>query len=385
MTIGPTSNVRSTAQTGNLPAVAPASAPAATPTVPAVGAPVPVVGKDQSNVNGTLPDAAQFAADPYGLSTARDDEQKQAAIARIMEASSQATRDFINHVAKPNFAPETMAAVYQLAAEGKLDAINPDGSNLRDEVSQLMAKSDRSGINVAQAVLQQISNPDDNVLQAKDNTCAAATAQKTLAETNPAAYFKLATDIITKGSTTLPNGDTVSLSSPNRTWIDAQGFTDSQKMDAMVQAALMDYADGSKARFDIASDRSTTLDGQEVYQGLGIGQAARLDDGLLSAPTLDPRSYQGASSLRDQLQAAKDRGAPGLFVPIDAGNGKAHMILVQGVDADGTAHYFDANGKPQAAPVSALAAELANGVTDDDGGIGTSSARGPQGGGGRRR
>jgi hypothetical protein len=370
----------------------PASTPQASP------------GTDRDQLVGTtaVPAGNAYAGyKPLSVLTGSDDAAKTAAVDQILAGSSQQTRDFINHVAKANFDKDGMNAVYQLAAEGKLDGINPDGSNLRDLITQNLATADSSGVRIAQAVVTQLANPDGEIWQGQPNTCVAATAQKALAESNPAAYFKLATDIIRTGSTNLPNGQQVALSSQNRDWIDKQNLTPEDKMDAMLQASLMDFGNHGTAHFDMSQDVSVKNDGS-TYKGLGLPQAERLDQALLSAPTLDVAKFhqavaaaQGANGgnleelpaavgvLNQQLQNAKSSGGPGVFVPMKTGQDDgAHMVLLQSIDGN-SATVLDATGKPRSVPLVELYSKL-DIAGGDEGGIGTTGGTYTQGSGGTR-
>lgn len=247
---------------------------------------------------------------------------------------------------KGAFSPEGQQVLQRLADTGKLD-----DPALRESIKGFV-KDDSSRV-ITESILKQIDNPDQNIWQGNRDTCVAASAQKALATTDPAKYFQVAKDVITLGSAKLGDG-AAELTTANREWIDANWqsldvTTTTGKMDAMVQAALMNYANGD-ADYDIATDKS---DGGR--DGLQFEEGRRLNEGLLGMKTVCwgmLEGYKGDNALfdavRDQVGAAQAAGKSGVGVvmKLDAGGDTSlHMMTVKGVDAEGKVTLVDANGQ----------------------------------------
>ena len=280
-----------------------------------------------------------------------------------------------------------------LAASGALDKPGRDGKTLRDNVDTYLATG--GDANVANSVLKQIANPNQEIWQGQGDTCAAATAQKALAKTDPASYFKLASDFAYSNEAKLPNGETATLSDQNRAAIDEKydkgEINDQQKHDMQLQAALTDYANGD-ASYDLATDTSTRPDGSKTT-GLTADQTARLNDAMVWGATHNPQATEAnvdqrmaqdpslsrqdavTASMRDQLADAQAKGKP-FFAHLDKGDGTPredgtraadrHVVQVLGMDDQGNVKIRDGNGKPQTMSAAEFARQASLGGSDDD-------------------
>jgi hypothetical protein len=96
-------------------------------------------------------------------------------------------------------------------------------------------------------------------------------------------------ELAVHGSVRLPSGAMVVLSRANLAWIEAQGFSPSQKLNAMVQAALMELGAPGQG-YLLASDSFAAAPGKAP--GMSLDQARKLIETLLKAPVLDPRDLK---------------------------------------------------------------------------------------------
>lgn len=142
---------------------------------------------------------------------------------------------------------------------------------------------------LAAALAAHLDRPDTVRQVPGKSTCVAATVQKTLARQNPELYSALVSGLVTDGSARLPNGATLAVSKANLNWIAAQGFTPEQKLNALMQAALME-AGAPGQGYLLASDGFSASPGKAP--GLSLDQARKLIETLLKTPVLDPRELK---------------------------------------------------------------------------------------------
>lgn len=273
----------------------------------------------------------------------------QVDLGRMPWHTGDETKDWVNDNVN-KFSPEGQKTLQQLADAGKL---TPE---LRAQLDACVDPvNNPPSVVIAESMLKQIADPDANIRQGNRNTCVAAGAQKTLAETDPAAYFKMGWDVITQGKATLPNGGTAELTQANREYIDQQWHpidvnTTVGKMDVMIQAALTNYANGDK---DYDASQDLNVDASGAGKGLQLGQAKDLNEALLGVHTLDPNALAGldADGILNATKGAVDQagaeGKPGVGVVVKAewgGDTELHMMTVRGVDKDGNVSLMDANG-----------------------------------------
>lgn len=312
------------------------------------------------------------------------------------------------------FSPAGQALLKQLAKDGKLDMVDPGWNNLRDNLDGFLKAG--GDVATAEAILQQIARPEAAIVQANDHTCVAATMQLAIARDNPAQYFQLAADLATKGAATLPGGQIIRLSERNQAHIAGQGLAGEQRLDAIVQAALMDFA--SDGGYDMASDLVTTKEdwGSSILDGLKPAQARKLNDALLQLPIMDPAdlaqqllkavigdiavSAATADALLACLAQAKAKDHGGVMVVVSAGSvplelppglrgmlgpderrvPKFHMVLVKGVE-DGVVTYLDPAGATKQEPLADFVARICTDEAVAVGGYTGSASTGGSSGG----
>jgi hypothetical protein len=313
----------------------------------------------------------------------------------FLSGATKADQAFLaDHKALP---PAMLANLKTLADHGKLSAMDHEGQTLRGVLqAALHAKVDPA---VLAAVTHQLADPS-TIHQVRDNTCSAAAIQAAIAASNPARYAELATSLTRPPyEATLPNGKKLAVSEANRAWIEAQGFGPEDRVNAYMQAALMDYANGD-APYDIGADATTnTIDIPFLHdpiafvtQGLNITQARGLADALGNVPILDPTAVAGRNAgernaeLRNRLAQAKKDGAPGFLIPVHGRHGKPHMVMVTDIDAKtGAVKVYDpGNGKTTTIPREKFDEWVAWNLTRWDD-IGTYGASSGTGGGARPR
>lgn len=253
---------------------------------------------------------------------------------------------------------EGIGLMQGLAQTGQLDAVGDGGRTLGREVVERMANGAVTN-DVAKVLLQQVLDPDANILQMTAHNCVAATAQKAMAVDDPALYFVTALDLVRGGVGNLPSGEQAIVSAANQAAIQAAGLTGADLVDATFQAALMDHANGADT-YDLATDRSTRADGR-TYLGLSEAQAAELNSDALQAPTLLGSNVRAAYEAAQQnpiyvdlgewggsfsytptramvvaefLQGARRENFPGVLVAVaDPASGDRHMVLVRDLNA----------------------------------------------------
>jgi hypothetical protein len=274
---------------------------------------------------GGLAKAAQFTYDHF------------------MTGATKADQAFLAANAK-QLGPDAMVDFKKLADLGKLSAMDKDGKTLRGSFeAMIQAGQDKA---LVAAIGHQLADPTA-IHQVRDNTCSAAALQEAIAASNPARYAELAKDLVNPPhQATLPNGKALQVSPANAAWIEAQNFSPADRINAYMQAALMDYANGSGA-YDIATDTTTNsvhipfMDDplKFVTEGLNITQAQNLGDVLGNVPIVDPTQVEGrnpgerSAALRNLLAQAKKDGAPGFLIPVHGHSGKLHMVLIMGIDS----------------------------------------------------
>ncbi len=310
--------------------------------------------------------------------------------------------------------PEGVDLMRRLEGTGKLDWSSGGSETLGEQIVWRL-ENRFVDADVAQVLMGQILDPDTNIKQIGPSTCAAATAQKAMALNDPGLYFVTAADMVRGGGGNLPDGSQAVVSEANRTYIKGAGFGPEARVDATVQAALMDFANGVDG-YDLARDKSLKADGA-TYDGLGQQAVTRLNRATLRAPTLDPsaaladfqarldegrhqRSYDHSidgSGQQDEvptfmevvmehLRGSREKSFPGVFVPMRTPDG-AHMTMVKDVDEKKrTVSVIDATGAPRSLTFDQFVAQVSFAPTDGDGGIGAWSGYGTSYGasGGRR-
>jgi hypothetical protein len=142
---------------------------------------------------------------------------------------------------------------------------------------------------IASALEAQLARPDVVAQVPGKSTCVAATVQKTLARQNPQLYALIVNELVGLGNAQLPNGASLTVSKANMAWINAQNFTPDQKLNALVQAALMELGAPGQA-YLLASDSFGANPAKAA--GLSLDQARKLIETLLKTPVLDPRDLK---------------------------------------------------------------------------------------------
>ncbi|MDB5102029.1 MAG: hypothetical protein JWM80_6450 [Cyanobacteria bacterium RYN_339] len=299
----------------------------------------------------------------------------------------------------PGSAPKPGApAAPPLSPEGRqlYDKLGAGNQALKDNVDSFL--KDGGDPKVAESLLKQINDPDGAINQIDGSTCAAATAQKELAKSDPAQYFKNASEIIKDGKTQLKNdpSDPATLSDANRAYVD-QLYNDGkineeEKRDLQIQSALMDYANGSEAKYDLKTDTSVNPNGTTT-NGLAPWMSERLNNAALGATTVDPTKLESDvnarmeaapgltkeeavnQSIREQYEQAKNEGKTGLFVHLDSGdqgevdgvkNANRHMAEVTNIDGDGNVTIRDGQGADRTMTGEEFSRQVAMGGTDYD-------------------
>jgi hypothetical protein len=266
-----------------------------------------------------------------------------------------------------------------LADNGTLGKVDKDMTNMRDGLDAFLKGG--GDAKVAEAVIAQVSAPD-TITQANDTTCAAATAQKAMAQSNPGQYAKVVGDLMTKGETTLPDGQKMTLTPENKEFLDKHPEMPlEQRINATFQAAAMDLGNAHD-KYSLATDTSHHEDdmGTAEYKGLSVSQAKRVNEALLGCPSIDGGALNNYVSktidenkksgkqekvfdmmndyVKAQFDAAKDSGSPGVFVTLHSGSermgGPGHMmdepekhyheVMVKDIDDKGNVTMIDAQG-----------------------------------------
>jgi hypothetical protein len=125
-------------------------------------------------------------------------------------------------------------------------------------------------------LVRQIYEPRP-IQQLGAQTCAAATAQKLLATTNPAEYARVVTSLATTGKVELANGATMELVPESvRRW-QYEGQTDLRSLtDRLVQGAIMNFAaQGTGETYSPETDLRYSSTGEQVGPGLDAPQTLR--------------------------------------------------------------------------------------------------------------
>jgi hypothetical protein len=284
----------------------------------------------------------------------------------FISGATAADRDFIKANAG-KLPAATVKELETLAAAGKLSAMDRDGRTLRQTLQGMLACG--ASAETIAALVHQIAEPGQ-ILQVRDNTCAAAGIQAAIAQANPALYATLALDLtMPPNRSTLPDGKVLQVSEANRAWIEAQNLTPEARINAYVQAALMDLANG-EAEYRIDDDQSArTVSVPDwipgfggdpftfLTQGLSILQAQQLTEVAGGVPIINPATFTGrnagehSAELRNWLDKAKRDGQPGFLIPVRAETG-LHMLLVLDVNkSSGEVKVYDpATGKERNIP-----------------------------------
>lgn len=311
----------------------------------------------------------------------------------------------------PKLSEDGQKALQTLSEQGKLTEVDHKGESLTDALKGLQDE----GVDpkVLDTVAQQLADPETQVMQVRDATCGVATPQRALAMQNPAEYARMAASLLTKGEATLPNGQVVKVSASNQQAIDKADLQGSERLNALFQSAVMDYANGD-AHYDFEKDQSTlhTAQMDSTTSGLEAEQVKKVNEVLLGCPTFDTQAlndnvdktikaqqdlpqdqkkdvYQMYTDELDrQLQAAGDSGSPGLFLTVHGGQKQViadlqmahhmgesgfadeyHSVFVSGKDAQGNYVISDATGAEQHVPPE----EAARLLTSTPGSIGETS------------
>jgi hypothetical protein len=189
---------------------------------------------------------------------------------------SAETQALLDRTAK-SFKPRAQEKLTQLADAGVLDAPAKRGEpTLGAQIARFL---DRGGDpKLAGDTVELIADAGGG-RQCRANACAAATVEGNWAKSNPSEYFRAATDLATKGETTLKRGKDgktevkLRVDEPlwggkagtrNKAWI-ADNKEGSEAIQASVQAALMNHA--SAGYYDIKGDKFVTRGGWTKYGG----------------------------------------------------------------------------------------------------------------------
>lgn len=307
--------------------------------------------------------------------------------------------------ATEEFAPPTATAAERAAALGLPPAsvaiVNSKSSATHGTapfVEKILSLAESGDISPADAVgmLDQLGGEDGHILQTGQDTCVAATIQKSLAIMYPERYVQIAADLLKTGRSTLPDGQVLEVSAANRAAIDAAGAKGEVLLDALMQTALMELGNGD-AKYDWDTDSSQTEQGKN-YKGLNWQSASTMSEAILGIPTLDnykviqdfiKSNQTGAPSqatnepkmehadfMRQHLQEALRNGNAGVLVPTrTSDNLGQHMVLVTHC-MDSTVFYTDALGAAKSMSLAEFAGKAAYATATADGGIGSGSGYG---------
>ncbi|HAA57684.1 MAG TPA: hypothetical protein DCE42_23150 [Myxococcales bacterium] len=248
-------------------------------------------------------------------------------------------------------------ALQEMLLEGDLpgEASSTEGTNLLEELDR-MSNLEELGEGIDQSSLvadtiQEIHNPS-SIAQLDTPTCAPTTAAIYLAETKPAEYARIVTDLAGPGESTLANGDTITRQSTG----DEESRSKSLELFA---GAAMEYADG--ADYDYNNETYEHIDGEGDARD-GDGLFSREYDRIFDAITgVDTQAVtvndDNRSENMDRIQETIDDGE---MVPVGIKWGEGgHKLLVTGMD-DEHVYYTNPWGKEERMEVGEFEARLKN-------------------------
>lgn len=270
----------------------------------------------------------------------------QKGLANMQQAEQARTQAFVDK-ASGQLSDAGAQTLERLQANGRLDARDSSGSNVRDQLDSFLREGGDPAM--AEGIMQQIANPVGEIRQLRDETCVAANNMQAMAQQNPAEYFRMAAELGTSGRTTFPDGQKLELSPETQAYVEKASGSPAERASAAMQAALMEFANGARD-YNMASDTSSgSIDLPFIgdislgsQQGLSIEQAQSLQDALGTSPTFDPRSLADASdqkrgdALQSAIDSARGDGFMGVQVPMhaDGGGDAYHMVEVRGMEGD---------------------------------------------------
>jgi hypothetical protein len=230
---------------------------------------------------------------------------------------------------------EAKNALAAMLINGALDQKDMrDGKTLLEQLNAMATQEMGPGITrskLLREVCIDIANPG-RIDQGSYNTCAATTAQRMLAQQNPAEYARLMAGLSSKdGKVTLSNGDTMTRPSDwNKSVHDGRDLAS-----RLFQSSAMSYAAGKHNQtYNNETDRRGNGN-----TGLSAGMVVSLFEGLFRK---DYEKFDVSSSSPDAvMQKVKDAVAKGAMVPCAITiNGNHHEVLVTSIK-DGKVTYYD--------------------------------------------
>ena len=265
----------------NPPSVVPGSLAARTPASEPVKAPAPGSDAGAQAALRRLAGDKSAVANPAGASTVEAGQALYDALPWDAAEAQEAPEPPPPDHAPPQPVRRSALSALPGAAPGAPARPLPGSPN---PLAALEAKQPA----LAAAVADHLADPDTICQVPGKGTCVAATVQKALARQSPELYATMVQGLIT-GGVRLRGGQWLQASSANLSWIDAQGLTGKARVDALMQAALMELGAPGMG-YSLADDRFNAQ--PTKLPGLSLDQARRLIEGLLKAPVLDPRDLK---------------------------------------------------------------------------------------------
>jgi hypothetical protein len=221
------------------------------------------------------------------------------------------------------------------------------GTRLLDSVAQLATGPMQPELvkerpQLLASALAEVMNPD-LMLQKDHNTCAATTAAQLLARSNPAELMRLVAGLASpSGTAKLANNDTLTRAVGTQR-PDGSPRSPTQRL---VQAALMDYANGAAA-YD--NERDVSLAQGKAHMGLSHDEMAKLMTGLTGkryeADSVHQKTgiglfYKSAGDIFERLQKQQPAHDTMAVMRWDA---RGHVITVDRI-ADGRVYFRNPQG-----------------------------------------
>ena len=151
---------------------------------------------------------------------------------------------------------------------------------------------------VMEDLMNELSNPAQNINQGNRGTCTVTSMTYGLAEKNPAEYARLVTDLAINGQTKLANGDTIQPPADGL----AQDNGSRSVGERLLQSSLMTYANPTYQNFNAAALTNPNVNIDGVPPGFGSGMNPDNQSKVLGA--LHNRKYEVVTEIKYNFVAA---------------------------------------------------------------------------------
>lgn len=331
----------------------PGSAPSLTPSTAPVSTPSHSLASDQNQVKVGSVRASEMGDLPWDAADVQNPQLRFTETAEFQSLSpeQQATvKEFFATSAPEGTAPEQAATIADqlatLLTHGKLSEKDAFGATVLDHLATFnqaplheSLQGQTSKAEIAQDLLKALSDPASLTQGVDTLDCAEATLEATLAFSQPGDFARIATQLATKGSATIP-GSPKTPGSEEMALVTLGNRAERNMLSHMMQGSFKAKVDGRPPLELKALDGAGKLE----KTGLDSSQVKMLYDGITGKDHLTLYAADGVNLVPSLAKALENSESGVIKVTMKSDTG-LHAVAVTGFSEEGVSIWDPATGE----------------------------------------